>query len=59
MPGTEAELDAALAYIAARDEVWEVVVTGGDPLVLSPRRLSVRLPCPSGPTTSRRKQKRQ
>jgi lysine 2,3-aminomutase len=36
---TEAELDAALAYIAARDEVWEVVVTGGDPLVLSPRRL--------------------
>lgn len=36
---TEAELDAALAYIAARPEIWEVVVTGGDPLVLSPRRL--------------------
>jgi lysine 2,3-aminomutase len=32
-------LDAALAYIAARPEIWEVVVTGGDPLVLSPRRL--------------------
>ncbi|GJD60146.1 lysine-2,3-aminomutase-like protein [Methylobacterium frigidaeris] len=36
---TEAELDAALAYIAAHPEIWEVVVTGGDPLVLSPRRL--------------------
>ncbi|HEX7761979.1 MAG TPA: lysine-2,3-aminomutase-like protein [Caulobacteraceae bacterium] len=33
-------LDAALAYIAARPEVWEVIVTGGDPLVLSPRRLA-------------------
>ena len=31
--------DAALAYIAAHPEVWEVIVTGGDPLVLSPRRL--------------------
>ncbi len=34
-----AELDAAFAYIAARPEVWEVIVTGGDPLALSPRRL--------------------
>lgn len=34
-----AALDAALAYIAAHPEVWEVIVTGGDPLVLSPRRL--------------------
>ena len=33
-------LDAALAYVAASREVWEVIVTGGDPLVLSPRRLS-------------------
>ena len=32
-------LDAALAYIAAHPEIWEVVLTGGDPLVLSPRRL--------------------
>src|SRR5262249_35723600 len=32
-------LDAALAYIAARPEIWEVILTGGDPLVLSPRRL--------------------
>jgi lysine 2,3-aminomutase len=35
-----AELDAAFAYIAARPEVWEVILTGGDPLVLSPRRLA-------------------
>jgi lysine 2,3-aminomutase len=34
-----AELDAALAYIEARPEIWEVILTGGDPLVLSPRRL--------------------
>ncbi|CAN7296554.1 lysine-2,3-aminomutase-like protein [Phenylobacterium sp. LjRoot225] len=36
---TPAELDAALAYIAGRPEVWEVILTGGDPLVLSARRL--------------------
>ncbi|HEV7277893.1 MAG TPA: lysine-2,3-aminomutase-like protein [Devosiaceae bacterium] len=36
---TAAELDAALAYIARHDEIWEVILTGGDPLVLSPRRL--------------------
>lgn len=36
---TAPELDAALAYIAARPEIWEVILTGGDPLVLSPRRL--------------------
>ncbi|MDI1364033.1 MAG: lysine-2,3-aminomutase-like protein [bacterium] len=33
------QLDAAFAYIAARPEIWEVIITGGDPLVLSPRRL--------------------
>src|SRR5688500_19539865 len=32
-------LDAAIAYIAARPEIWEVVMTGGDPLILSPRRI--------------------
>ena len=37
---TPARLDAAFAYIAARPEIWEVIVTGGDPLVLSPRRLA-------------------
>lgn len=33
------ELDGALGYIAAHTEIWEVILTGGDPLVLSPRRL--------------------
>ncbi|NGP18360.1 lysine-2,3-aminomutase-like protein [Devosia aurantiaca] len=36
---TPAELDAAIGYIAAHEEIWEVILTGGDPLVLSPRRL--------------------
>lgn len=34
------ELEAAFAYIRSRPEIWEVILTGGDPLVLSPRRLS-------------------
>jgi lysine 2,3-aminomutase len=33
------ELDAALGYIATHPEIWEVILTGGDPLVLSARRL--------------------
>jgi lysine 2,3-aminomutase len=33
------ELDAALAYIESREEIWEVIISGGDPFVLSPRRL--------------------
>jgi lysine 2,3-aminomutase len=37
---TPAELDAAIAYIADHSEIWEVILTGGDPLVLSPRRLA-------------------
>ncbi|MCP4616277.1 MAG: lysine-2,3-aminomutase-like protein [Bradyrhizobium sp.] len=31
---------AALDYIRAHDEIWEVILTGGDPLMLSPRRLA-------------------
>src|SRR6185369_16530569 len=38
-PLTAHQLDAALGYIAAHPELWEVVLTGGDPLVLSARRL--------------------
>ncbi|MDZ4373580.1 MAG: lysine-2,3-aminomutase-like protein [Phenylobacterium sp.] len=34
------QLDAAMAYIAGRPEIWEVIVTGGDPFILSPRRLA-------------------
>jgi len=35
---TAAELDEALAYIAAHPEIWEVILTGGDPFLLSARR---------------------
>jgi lysine 2,3-aminomutase len=38
-PLSRAALDAALAYIAARPDIWEVILSGGDPLVLSDRRL--------------------
>ena len=42
-PGGEAlspaELETALDYIRARPQIWEVILTGGDPLILSPRRL--------------------
>jgi lysine 2,3-aminomutase len=37
---TPDELDAAFAYIAATPVLWEIILTGGDPLVLSPRRLA-------------------
>ena len=33
-------LDAAFAYLAAHEEIWELIVTGGDPLAVSPRRLA-------------------
>ncbi len=36
---TPEKLDAALAYIESRPEIWEVIFTGGDPFVLSPRRV--------------------
>jgi lysine 2,3-aminomutase len=36
---TEAELDAAIGYVEARPAIREVILTGGDPLVLSARRL--------------------
>jgi len=42
-PGGEAlspaELERALAYVAADSRIWEVILSGGDPLLLSPRRL--------------------
>jgi lysine 2,3-aminomutase len=34
-------LDAALGYIAAAPGIWEVILTGGDPFMLSPRRIAV------------------
>jgi len=33
-------LAAAFDYIRARPEIWEVIVTGGDPFLLSPRRIA-------------------
>ncbi|MDB5653421.1 MAG: L-lysine 2,3-aminomutase [Tardiphaga sp.] len=43
-PGKETALSreayaGALDYIRSHAEVWEVILTGGDPLMLSPRRL--------------------
>ena len=34
-----AALEGALAYIRSDPAIWEVILTGGDPLALSPRRL--------------------
>jgi len=34
------DMAAAMDYIRAHPEIWEVILTGGDPLVLSPRRLA-------------------
>ena len=33
-------LEAAIGYIRETPAIWEVILTGGDPLMLSPRRLS-------------------
>jgi lysine 2,3-aminomutase len=35
-----AAMKTAFDYIRAHQEIWEVILTGGDPLVLSPRRLA-------------------
>ena len=37
---SDSELAAALDYIRNHQEVWEVILSGGDPLLLSPRRLT-------------------
>ncbi len=37
---SEAAYHDALQYIRAHGEIWEVILTGGDPLMLSPRRLA-------------------
>ncbi len=36
---SDTELRAALAYVAERPGIREIIVTGGDPFVLSPRRM--------------------
>jgi lysine 2,3-aminomutase len=37
---TAEELSAAIDYIRATPSIWEVILTGGDPFVLSPRRIA-------------------
>ncbi|MGE0023580.1 MAG: lysine-2,3-aminomutase-like protein [Hyphomicrobium sp.] len=37
---TADEIAQALAYIGAHPEIWEVILTGGDPLIMSPRRVA-------------------
>ena len=37
---TRAELEAAFAYIEERPEIFEVILTGGDPLMLKPKSLA-------------------
>lgn len=39
----DADLDAAFTYIEQHSEIREVILTGGDPLILSPRRLKTLL----------------
>jgi len=34
------QLTRALAYIRTHPEIWEVILTGGDPLMMAPRRLA-------------------
>lgn len=36
---TPDDLETALNYIRSNTNIWEVILTGGDPLLLSPRRL--------------------
>jgi lysine 2,3-aminomutase len=36
---SESELAATIAYIREHRDIWEVILTGGDPLMMAPRRL--------------------
>ena len=35
----QSAIDAALGYIRDHEEIWEVILSGGDPLIAAPRRL--------------------
>ncbi|HMH65915.1 MAG TPA: lysine-2,3-aminomutase-like protein [Rhizomicrobium sp.] len=37
---SKGDFEAALAYIAGHSEIWEVILTGGDPFILSQRRIA-------------------
>ncbi len=45
---SDAELDAAFDWIRAHPAITEIIMTGGDPLMLSPRRLSTIMTALSG-----------
>ena len=38
---SDSEFAAALDYVRANEAIWEVILTGGDPLTLSPRRIAL------------------
>lgn len=38
---SEDDLDEALSYIQSNENIWEVILTGGDPMVLSARKLGI------------------
>ena len=37
---SETQLDNALDYIKQNNEIWEVILSGGDPLILAPQRIN-------------------
>jgi lysine 2,3-aminomutase len=39
----DADLAKALDYVRSHPDIWEVILTGGDPMVLSPRRIAALL----------------
>jgi lysine 2,3-aminomutase len=45
---TGAAFDRAMAYLASRPEIWEVIVTGGDPFMLSARRVEALMQALAG-----------
>ncbi len=48
-PGLNAEeIAAALDYIRKNPAIWEVILTGGDPLILAPRRLAALIEALAG-----------
>jgi lysine 2,3-aminomutase len=40
---TDAEVESALEYVARHPEIWEIILTGGDPLAWSARRMRTLL----------------
>jgi len=37
---TPTELEAAFQYISEHKEIWEVIITGGDPFILKPKKIA-------------------